>query len=131
MSRIQVGGETVYADEVESVLGQHPRVLDVAVIGIPDERLGETVVAVVAASRAEVSGRELREFAQRRLARHKVPRQVLITDLVPRNETGKLDRRLLADVVQRIGSGRSAACEPAAEGGSGPAGSKGGRDGEH
>jgi bile acid-coenzyme A ligase len=131
VSRIQVGGETVYADEVESVLGQHPRVLDVAVIGIPDERLGETVVAVVAASRSEVSGRELREFAQRRLARHKVPRQVLITDLVPRNETGKLDRRMLADVVRRIGSGRSAACEPAAEGGSGPAGSKGGRDGDH
>jgi acyl-CoA synthetase (AMP-forming)/AMP-acid ligase II len=107
---------------VESVLGQHPRVLDVAVIGVPDERLGETVIAVVAASRSEVSDRELREFARRRLARHKVPRRVLIADLVPRNETGKLDRRMLADVVQRIGSGRSAVCEPAADGGSGPAG---------
>jgi acyl-CoA synthetase (AMP-forming)/AMP-acid ligase II len=103
---------------VESVLGQHPRVLDVAVIGVPDERLGETVVAVVAASRSEVSERELREFARHRLARHKVPRQVLIADLVPRNETGKLDRRMLADVVQRI-SGRSAVREPAADGGSG------------
>jgi bile acid-coenzyme A ligase len=115
VSRIQVGGETVYADEVESVLERHPRVMDVAVIGVPDERLGETVVAVVAASRSEVSGRELREFARRRLARHKVPRQVLLIDLVPRSGTGKLDRRTLADVVQRIGSGRS--------GGSGPAGS--------
>lgn len=103
VSRIQVGGETVYADEVESVLGQHPRVLDVAVIGVPDDRLGETVVAVVAASRSEVSSRELREFARHRLARHKVPRQVLITDLVLRSGTGKLDRRMLVDVVQRNG----------------------------
>ncbi len=129
-SRIQVGGETVYADEVESVLGQHPQVLDVAVIGVPDERLGEAVVAVVAASRSELSGRELKEFARRRLARHKVPRQVLITDLVPRSGTGKLDRRMLADIVRGIGSDRSAAGDPAADGGSAHGGSKGDRDGE-
>jgi bile acid-coenzyme A ligase len=130
VSRIQVGGETVYAEEVESVLGRHPRVLDAAVIGVADERLGETVVAVVAVSRPEVSGRELREYARCHLARHKVPRRVLITDLVPRSEAGKLDRRMLADLVRRISPDRSAASKSAAGGASARTGSNGGRDGE-
>jgi bile acid-coenzyme A ligase len=115
--RIQVGGETVYADEVEFVLGQHPQVRDVAVIGVTDERLGEIVVAIVHASSSDISGRELREFARSRLARHKIPRQVLIADLVPRSGTGKLDRRMLADLARRLGSHRSAASAPTADGG--------------
>jgi bile acid-coenzyme A ligase len=116
-SRIQVGGETVYADEVESVLGQHPQVQDAAVIGVPDQRLGEAVVAVVAAPRAQVSARELRVFVRERLARHKVPRRVLITDVVPRSETGKVDRQQVARLAQQDQAAGSLAADgrPAAE----------------
>jgi len=112
-SRIQVGGETVYADEVASVLGQHPQVEDAAVIGVPDERLGEVVLAVVAAPRARVSGRELRAFARDRLARHKVPRQVLITDVVPRSGTGKPDRERVTRLARQL---RAAGSTAAADG---------------
>jgi bile acid-coenzyme A ligase len=118
--RIQVGGETVYADEVESVLGQHPHVQDAAVIGVPDERLGEAVFAVVAAPRSQVSARELRQFARERIARHKVPRRVLVTDVVPRSGTGKLDRLQVAQLAQQaqaVPNGPTAVRRPA--GGSG------------
>jgi bile acid-coenzyme A ligase len=118
--RIQVGGETVYADEVESVLGQHPHVQDAAVIGVPDERLGEAVFAVVAAPRSQVSPRELRQFARERIARHKVPRRVLVTDVVPRSGTGKLDRLQVAQLAQQaqaVPNGPTAVRRPA--GGSG------------
>jgi bile acid-coenzyme A ligase len=108
-SRIQVGGETVYADEVESVLGQHPQVQDAAVVGLPDQRLGEAVVAVVAAPRAQVSARELRAFTRDRLARHKVPRHVLITDVVPRSGTGKVDRQQVALLAQQASTASSVA----------------------
>jgi len=109
--RIQVGGETVYADEVEFVLGQHPQVQDAAVIGVPDQRLGEAVVAVVAAPRAQVSARELRVFARDRLARHKVPRRVLITDVVPRSGTGKVDRQQVARLAQQDQTASSLAAD--------------------
>lgn len=112
-SRIQVGGETVYADEVASVLGQHPQVEDAAVIGVPDERLGEAVIAVVAAPRARVSGPELRAFARDRLARHKVPRQVLITDVVPRSGTGKPDRERVTRLARQL---QAAGNAPATDG---------------
>jgi bile acid-coenzyme A ligase len=97
--RIQIGGETVYADEVESVLVRHPHVIDAAVIGIPDERLGETLVAVVVPTSPNVGGREVRDFARHRLARHKVPRNVIISNFVPRNGTGKLNYQMLADIL--------------------------------
>jgi bile acid-coenzyme A ligase len=121
--RIQVGGETVYADEVESVLVRHPRVLDAAVIGVEDDRLGETVVAVVVPSGQQVDTREIRDFARDRLARHKVPRNVIISNHVPRAGTGKLNHGVLADMVRdcgprkRGGSGHPARIHTSGEGG--------------
>jgi len=85
------GGENVYPAEVESVLYDHPAVAEVAVIGLPDERWGEMVVAV-AALRAEqdVSLEELRAFAADRLARFKLPSRLELVDALPRNPAGKV-----------------------------------------
>jgi fatty-acyl-CoA synthase len=85
------GGENVYPAEVESVLFDHPDVADVAVIGLPDERWGEAVVAVVA-TRADVTVtlEDLRGFAAERLARYKLPTRIEVVEVLPRNPAGKV-----------------------------------------
>jgi long-chain acyl-CoA synthetase len=88
------GGENVYPIEVEEVLAQHPGVADVAVIGVPDERWGETVMAlVVRASRSAVDGDELVAFARERLAGYKLPRSVEFVGELPRSPAGKVLKR--------------------------------------
>lgn len=85
------GGENVYPAEVESVLFDHPGVADVAVIGLPDERWGEAVVAVIAPhAGAEVTLEDLRAFAGERLARYKLPTRVEVVEILPRNPAGKV-----------------------------------------
>jgi len=91
------GGANIYAAEVEGVLLQHPRVDDVAVIGLPDDDLGRRVHAVVQpvdiAQPPEAS--ELAAFARERLAPYKVPRSFEIVSTLPRNEAGKIQRSAL------------------------------------
>jgi long-chain acyl-CoA synthetase len=93
------GGENVFPAEVEAVLGQHPDVADVAVIGIPDERWGETVHAVVVASAGldgpELDAAELVAWARERLAGFKCPTSVSVVSELPRNATGKVLRAAL------------------------------------
>jgi fatty-acyl-CoA synthase len=85
------GGENVYPAEVENVLHDHPAVLDVAVVGLPDERWGEAVVAVVVpAAGGSVSLEELRSFAGERLARYKLPSRLELVEAIPRNPAGKI-----------------------------------------
>jgi fatty-acyl-CoA synthase len=85
------GGENVYPAEVENVLYEHPAVAEVAVIGLPDERWGEAVVAVVALRPdAALSLEELRTFAGDRLARFKLPSRLEFVDILPRNPAGKV-----------------------------------------
>lgn len=91
-----VGGFNVYPREVEEVLYTHPDVADAAVIGAPDERRGEAVVAVVVLKPgAQATGRELIRYCRERLANYKVPRHVLFRDALPRGGTGKVLKRLL------------------------------------
>jgi long-chain acyl-CoA synthetase len=88
------GGENIYPIEVEEVLSQHPGVSDVAVIGVPDERWGETVMAlVVRAPASTVDADELVAFARERLAGYKLPRSVEFVDEVPRSPAGKVLKR--------------------------------------
>jgi fatty-acyl-CoA synthase len=99
------GGENVYPAEIENVLNAHPRVLDVAVVGIPDEKWGEAVCAVVAVSEGTVTLEEIREFASLSIARYKLPTRLVLQDEVPRNGAGKLDkptiRARVADHLER------------------------------
>jgi long-chain acyl-CoA synthetase len=92
------GGENVYPIEVEEALSQHPAVADVAVIGVPDERWGEAVKAlVVTAPGAEVSPEDLVAFARERLAGYKLPRSVEFVPDLPRTPSGKVLKRELRD----------------------------------
>jgi acyl-CoA synthetase (AMP-forming)/AMP-acid ligase II len=86
---IITGGENVYSIEVERVLAEHPAVAEVAVIGIPDDKWGESVKAVVSLD-GEVTDKELISWAKERLASYKCPRTVDIVDELPRNPTGKI-----------------------------------------
>lgn len=98
------GGENVYPAEVEKVLATHPAVAEVAVIGVPHEKWGETVKACIV-SRAD-AGRDAREiiaFARARLAHYKCPTSVDFLDALPRNPSGKVLKRLLRDPYWRNG----------------------------
>lgn len=87
------GGENVYPAEVESVLYGHKSVLEVAVIGLPDDKWGEAVTAVVVLEEgAELSLEELRDFAGESLARYKLPSRLHFMDLLPRNPAGKVQK---------------------------------------
>jgi fatty-acyl-CoA synthase len=92
------GGENIYPIEVEQVLFGHSAVLDVAVIGTPDERWGETVVAVVVRRPdTDVEAEELIGFARDRIAHYKCPRRVEFRDELPRTATGKVLKRDLRE----------------------------------
>lgn len=88
------GGENIYSIEVERVLAEHDAVVDVAVIGVPDDKWGEVVKAVVVIE-GETSESELIAFARDRLAAYKCPKTVDITDELPRNPTGKVLKKEL------------------------------------
>jgi 3-oxocholest-4-en-26-oate---CoA ligase len=91
---INTGGEKVYPEEVEAALKAHPDVFDAVVVGVPDERFQERVAAIVTTrASAPVALDELQEFCRTRLAGYKVPRQLHVTDEIPRTPVGKPDYR--------------------------------------
>ena len=90
------GGENIYPAEVESALFGHPSVADVAVIGVPDERWGEAVKAVVVRKPdVEVTPADLINWVRERIAGYKLPKSVDFIDALPRNPTGKILKREL------------------------------------
>jgi acyl-CoA synthetase (AMP-forming)/AMP-acid ligase II len=95
------GGVNIYPQEAENVLTMHPKVLDVAVFGVPNEEMGEEVKAVVQPIDMADAGpeleRELIEYCRAELAHYKCPRTVDFSDDLPRQPTGKLYKRLLRD----------------------------------
>jgi fatty-acyl-CoA synthase len=93
------GGENVYPAEVESILYGHPSILEVAVIGLPDDKWGEAVTAVaVLEEGAELTLESLRDFAGESLARYKLPSQLRLIDILPRNPAGKVQKFKLKEV---------------------------------
>ena len=98
------GGFNVYPREIEEVLYEHPAVLEAAVIGVPDEALGEEVAAaVVLRPGHDASADDIREFVKDRLAAYKYPRHVWFADELPKGPTGKILKREISrpDVAAR------------------------------
>jgi acyl-CoA synthetase (AMP-forming)/AMP-acid ligase II len=94
------GGENVYPLEVENTLGAHQGVREVAVIGVEDDDFGQRLAAfVVAEPTASVSPEELKLFVKERLAGYKVPREVTLLAELPRNASGKVVKRELAELL--------------------------------
>jgi long-chain acyl-CoA synthetase len=90
------GGVNIYTKEIESVLYEHPAVLEAAVIGLPDEEWGESVTAIVARRPgAEVTAEDLVEHCRAALAGYKKPRRVYFLDELPKNPSGKILKREL------------------------------------
>jgi 3-oxocholest-4-en-26-oate---CoA ligase len=91
---INTGGEKVFPEEVEQVLIDHPNVADAVVVGRPDERWGEHVVAIVQTSTDdELTLSQLQDYTRRHLAGYKLPRELILVDTVQRMPSGKPDLR--------------------------------------
>lgn len=93
---IVTGGYNVYPREVEELLYEHPNVAEAAVVGVPDERRGETVKAfVVPTAGATLSPEAVKEYCLDRLAAYKHPREVAVVETLPRTTTGKVQKYAL------------------------------------
>ena len=100
-SFVNVAGRKVQPEEVEQVLRSMPGIDDVRVLGAPDPRRGQQIVACVVASRAAgVSVFRLRRFCAARLAAHKIPRTVILLDAIPLTARGKTDRAALEAIAR-------------------------------
>jgi fatty-acyl-CoA synthase len=104
------GGENVYPREIEEFLYTHPAIQDVQVIGVPDERYGEEVMAcVVLKPGMQTTAEEIREFCRGRIAHFKVPRYVQFTDGFPMTVTGKIQKYKMREAaIEELGLNRVA-----------------------
>ena len=97
---ILVSGFNVYPNEVEDVLASHPGVLEVAVIGVPDENSGEAVAAYIVPRDPGLDAESVRAYARENLTPYKVPKQIHFRDALPKTPVGKVLRRMLRDEVK-------------------------------
>ena len=109
------GGENVYPREIEEFLYTHPDIVDAQVIGVPDDKYGEELMAWVRLKDgASLSSEQLREFASGKLAHYKIPRYVHIVDEFPMTVTGKVRKvQMRADAVEILGLEDAAATKHA------------------
>ena len=94
------GGFNVYPLEVENTVTELPWVLDCAVVGVPDPRWGEEVVAAVTVKDGAHTEAEVQEHCRTRIASYKVPKRVVFLDSLPRSESGKVVKRQLRAVLE-------------------------------
>jgi fatty-acyl-CoA synthase len=109
------GGENVYPREVEEFLYTHPQVADVQVIGVPDERYGEELMAwVIPRDGKSPTPEEIREFCRGRIAHYKIPRYVKLVDGFPMTVTGKVQKfRMREQAIDELGLGTAASARTA------------------
>ncbi len=115
---INRGGEKVGPVEVEDVLRAHPQVDDVAVVGVPDDVLGQRIGAAVVARRrepasgphehsGELDAAALQQWCEGKVARFKTPERVVLVDAIPYSQLGKVDRKAVLRMIQEIESGET------------------------
>ncbi len=92
------GGENVFPQEVEDCLSRHESVVEVAAIGVDDEQFGKRLKAFVVVGGSKPSEDDLKDWVKQNLARYKVPREIVFLDELPRNATGKILKRELAEL---------------------------------
>jgi fatty-acyl-CoA synthase len=105
------GGENVYPREIEEFLYTHPDIADVQVIGVPDERFGEELMAwVVARPGASLTDEAIKEFCRGQIARFKVPRYIKFVDEFPMTVTGKVQKfKMRETAIEELGLAGAAA----------------------
>ena len=97
------GGENIYPSEIESILLEHPAILEACVVGISDREWGESVAAVIV-TEVEISLAEVRTFCeQKSLSRYKLPKSIHLRESLPKTASGKLLRRNIRDRLDEIG----------------------------
>jgi len=102
---INTGGEKVYPEEVEEAIKEHPSVADAVAVGVPDDRFGETICAIVQAKEGQdVDEAAIIAHVKTKLASYKAPKRVLAVDTVGRGPNGKVDyKRLRDEAISRVG----------------------------
>jgi fatty-acyl-CoA synthase len=105
------GGENIYPREIEEFLYTHPEIADVQVIGVPDERFGEELMAwVIARSGAALSEDDVKGYCRGRIAHFKVPRYVKFVDSFPMTVTGKVQKFKMRELaIEELGLAEAAA----------------------
>ena len=97
------GGENISPMEIESVLLDHPHIKEVAVVGLPDGKWGEAVMAlIVVCGEEDITPEEVQTFARKHLAGYKVPRHIKFCDTLPRTATGKLKKAKIREVYCKL-----------------------------
>ena len=98
---INSGGEKIFPEEVEAALKRHPEVFDAVVVGLPDERFGERVTAVVAPRPGTTPQlADLAEHCRTKVAGYKVPRELHLVETITRSPSGKADYRWAKQAAQ-------------------------------
>ncbi len=96
------GGENVYPREIEEFLYRHPKVQDVQVVGVPDQKYGEELCACIIVRAGEkLSEQEVRDFCKGQIAHYKIPRYIRLVDSFPMTITGKIQKYLMRDQMKR------------------------------
>jgi fatty-acyl-CoA synthase len=109
------GGENVYPREVEEFLYTHPQIADVQVIGVPDERYGEELMAwVIAREDGELTPESVRAFCRGKIAHYKIPRYVKLVDAFPMTVTGKVQKfKMREQAIEELDLGAAAGARTA------------------
>jgi fatty-acyl-CoA synthase len=97
------GGENIYPREIEEFLYKHPKILDVQVVGVPDEKYGEEVMAWIILKEGETAtAEEIREFCKGKISRHKIPRYIEFTKSYPMTASGKIQKFKLREQGKEV-----------------------------
>lgn len=95
------GGENIYPREVEEFLYKHPAVLDVQVVGVPDEKYGEEVMAcIILKENKQATEEEIKEFCKGQISRHKIPKHIMFMDEYPMTASGKIQKYKLREMAE-------------------------------